>query len=97
MVSNLYGSRRRLREMIGAKDSFSHRWLELTRGTRGFGLAFFGDAGWAGERDDFDTDDALFGAGIGFTLMDGLLRLDVARGFTAPTGWRIHFHLDALL
>ena len=81
--------------MVG--QSMARARVELTRGNTAAGIALFADAGWAGERDDFDSDDALFGGGIGFTLMNGLLRLDVARGFTAPTGWRIHFHLDALL
>ena len=81
--------------MVG--ESMARARVELTRGNTAAGFALFADAGWAGVRDDFDTDDALFGAGVGFTLMDGLLRLDVARGFTGPTGWRIHFHLDALL
>ena len=30
-------------------------------------------------QDEFDTDDALLSAGLGFTVMDGLLRIDVAR------------------
>lgn len=81
--------------MAGA--SMARARLELTRGTRAFGLALFADAGWAGARGDFDTDDALLGGGIGFSLMEGLLRLDVARAFASPTGWRVHFHLDALL
>ena len=81
--------------MVG--ESMARARLEVTRGNAAAGIALFADAGWAGARDHFDTDDALFGAGVGFTMMEGLLRLDVARGFTGPTGWRIHFHLDSLL
>lgn len=70
--------------------------VELARdGAAGFAL--FSDAGWAGSWDAFDAMDARASIGLGFTLMDGVVRLDVARAIRAPTGWRVHLYLDSLL
>ncbi|HEX6588588.1 MAG TPA: BamA/TamA family outer membrane protein [Longimicrobiales bacterium] len=81
-----------------AGASMARARAELTRGSLIAGLALFADAGWAGPSlGDFDTDDALLSAGLGVTLLDGLVRVDVARALAAPTGWRLHLHLNALL
>ncbi|HWK88444.1 MAG TPA: BamA/TamA family outer membrane protein, partial [Longimicrobium sp.] len=42
-------------------------------------LTLFMDAGWVGSRDAFQTDPLLLSAGVGASLMDGLIRLDLAR------------------
>ena len=62
-------------------------------------LALFSDVGWAGaaESDAFRTAWPLLSAGAGVSLLDGIVRLDVARALRAPTGWRLHLYLDALL
>ena len=70
---------------------------ELARGGTRVGLALFGDAGWAGQRDSFDGDDVLFSAGVGATFMEGLLRFDLARALRDPTGWRLEMYVDAAL
>ena len=70
---------------------------ELARGTRAGALTLFADAGWAGERSAFDLDAALASAGVGFSVLDGIVRLDLARALVAPTGWRLELYLDALL
>jgi hypothetical protein len=59
------------------------------------GIAVFGDAAWAGDRSDFAVDDALVAAGIGASLMEGLLRVDLARALRQPVGWRLEIYLDA--
>ncbi|MGH7574432.1 MAG: hypothetical protein ACREM1_04780 [Longimicrobiales bacterium] len=70
---------------------------ELAR-TYSFGsLTIFADAGWAGDRSAFDAEDALVSAGVGTSLLDGLLRVDLARALRSPTGCRLEFYLDALL
>lgn len=71
---------------------------ELTRGGMAVGLALFADAGWAGpDAADFESGDALLSAGLGVTLLDGLVRVDLARALASPTGWRLHLHLNSLL
>jgi hypothetical protein len=64
-----------------------------------FRLAFFADAGWAGAAtsDAFRASRPLLSAGAGISALDGILRLDVARALRAPTGWRLHLYMDALL
>ncbi len=75
--------------------------LEVARYFPVVGVSIFGDAGWAGPRDGFSlrnaADHALFSAGAGFTVMDGLIRLDLARALRPPLGWRLSLYLDAPL
>jgi hypothetical protein len=59
-------------------------------------LVVFGDAGWAGPRSGFGEGRALPAAGVGASLLDGILRFDVARGLRAPGGWRFDFYLDGV-
>jgi hypothetical protein len=71
--------------------------LELAR-TYGFGnLAIFTDWGWAGDRSDIQRVDQRWAVGAGASLLDGLVRVDLARGLRAPRGWRVDMHLDAIL
>jgi hypothetical protein len=80
-----------------AGTSMARGRLELAR-TASFGsLAVFGDWGWAGDRDDIVNANQRLSVGIGASLLDGLLRVDLARGLRAPRGWRLDMHLDALL
>lgn len=57
----------------------------------------FVDVGWAGERDAFTRTRPVTGAGIGVSMLDGMFRLDVARGIVRSAAWRVYFYLDALL
>lgn len=65
-------------------------------------ISVFSDAGWAGPREDFAFDDPYVDVGIGASLLDGIVRFDVARGVrvpgssTVPKEWRVHFYLDGL-
>lgn len=70
---------------------------ELAHTTPAFGLALFSDAGWAGERSSFATSQSLLSAGIGLTILDGLIRIDLARALHRQTGWRLELHLDSVL
>ncbi|HEU4995857.1 MAG TPA: ShlB/FhaC/HecB family hemolysin secretion/activation protein [Gemmatimonadaceae bacterium] len=74
----------------------------LARGELGLvrSLAFrpslFYDIGWAGQREDFSrVGRPLSGAGLGISLLDGLMRLDVARGIWPERRWRTDFSLGA--
>lgn len=60
-------------------------------------ITVFSDVGWAGPREDFWRGRPLIGAGIGASLIDGLIRIDLARGLRAPTGWRLEFYFDGII
>jgi hypothetical protein len=60
-------------------------------------LTLFGDAGWAGDRAARRLAPGLVAAGIGGSILDGLLRIDLARALEGDTGWRLHLYLDGIL
>lgn len=60
-------------------------------------LILFSDLGWAGARERFPGTDYLAGAGVGASLLDGLIRFDLARALRAPTGWRLSVATDLAL
>lgn len=71
---------------------------ELARGFTAARWSLFTDAGWVGDRLDPRLNETLWSAGIGASLLDGLVRLDLAKGFRGPqAGWRLDLHLDGLL
>ena len=78
-------------------SSFARGRAELAYTVGGGGIAVFSDAGWAGLRDSFHTDAALISGGIGLTILDGLIRIDLARALRKPTGWRLELHFDSVL
>lgn len=80
-----------------AGRSFLRTRLEVARSTGTRTLALFTDGGWTGDRDAFDLDDALLSAGVGASLLDGIVRLDLVRALRDPVGWRVEIYLDALL
>jgi hypothetical protein len=72
--------------------------FELARGLRGGSFTFFGDAGWAGMHEDFLEEDVLYAVGIGASLLDGLVRIDLSRGLRGPLKrTRLDLYLDAIL
>ncbi|MBW3535395.1 MAG: hypothetical protein KY453_09305 [Gemmatimonadetes bacterium] len=77
--------------------SFGRTRLELSRVFPLAGVVLFGDAAWAGERDAFDADDALLSVGVGLGFVDGLIRVDLARGLRDPKGFRLDVYLDGIL
>lgn len=70
---------------------------EVATAFPGVRIALFSDAGWAGDRAAFGTGRPLLSAGVGASVLDGLLRLDLARALREPVGWKLHFYLDAAL
>jgi hypothetical protein len=60
-------------------------------------LTAFSDIGWAGPRADFTRGKPLIGAGVGASLLDGLVRMDLARALRSPTGWRFDLYFDGRL
>ena len=78
-------------------DAFWRARGELAVQLLGGRIAAFGDAGWAGPRADFGAGAQLLSVGVGGSLLDGLIRLDVARALRAPRGWRADLYWDAPL
>ena len=72
--------------------------LELGRTAGHLGNVIFGDAGWAGGRRALEVDEVLYSVGFGFTIVDGLVRVDLARAVNGPDPRiRLHVHLDAIM
>jgi len=66
--------------------------------TASFGaVLIFGDYGWAGDVDAFEIDNGFYSAGVGTSLLDGLIRIDAGYGLKDPKGFRLDFYLDAIL
>jgi hypothetical protein len=66
---------------------------EVGWGGDGARLTLFSDVAWAGPRARFRVSGALPAVGVGAALLDGTVRLDLARGLRSPGGWRLHLHL----
>lgn len=56
----------------------------------------FSDAGWAGRFDRWTPDDVAVSAGVGGSVLDGLVRIDLARAIRSVERWRLALYIDAL-
>jgi hypothetical protein len=79
-----------------AGDAF---WLARAEVAHGVGVVrpvLFADLGWAGDHTKWrDIGQPLSGAGAGITIMDGLIRFDVARGINPKPGqWRVDAYVN---
>jgi hypothetical protein len=77
-------------------------WLarsELALGYPVVRFVAFTDFAWAGDRDRVGMTDHAVTVGGGVSALDGLLRVDLARGVhgPGPLRWQLHLYLDALL
>lgn len=74
-------------------------WLARAELAHGVGVlrpVVFGDLGWAGDRTRWrEVGRPLSGVGVGTSLLDGLVRFDVARGIYPENAWRVSAYLDA--
>ncbi|MDB4883813.1 MAG: hypothetical protein JWL95_2579 [Gemmatimonadetes bacterium] len=75
-------------------------WLARAEVAHGLGVVrpvVFADMGWAGDRTKWrDIGKPLSGVGAGFSILDGLVRFDVARGLQ-PEGqrqWRVDAYVE---
>lgn len=77
-------------------NSFWMSRVEFGSSMVGFRPIVFGDIGWAGPRDGWKNPGRpLSGAGAGLSIMDGLVRFDVARGIYPETKIRTSFYVEA--
>ena len=77
-------------------DSFWMSSLELGTSSVGMRKIVFGDLGWAGDRTNFSHPGRpLSGAGIGASFMDGLIRIDVAKGIHPEKAVRANLYVEA--
>jgi hypothetical protein len=76
-------------------------WMTRTELGRDFGgwrPSVFSDFGWVGERTDLFKNRVgrpMSGVGAGSSVMDGLIRLDVARGLYPRKQWRVDMYVEA--
>ncbi|MBL0940764.1 MAG: hypothetical protein IBJ03_17860 [Gemmatimonadaceae bacterium] len=78
-------------------NSFWFGRAEIGRGRGAFRPVGFFDVGWAGNRKTWGQIQPQRGAGFGFGVLDGLLRVDIAKGLYPHKGWRTDFYLGAPL
>ncbi len=77
-------------------DSFWTTSAEIGTRSTGFRKIVFGDLGWAGSRTDFSHPGRpLSGAGIGASFMDGLIRIDLAKGIYPEKSVRANLYVEA--
>ncbi len=76
-------------------DAFWLARAELTKGRPLIRPIVFADVGWAGARADWARGPGrIAGAGAGLAMLDGLARVDIARGLRGTGGWRADFYLE---
>jgi hypothetical protein len=57
----------------------------------------FGDLGWVGDRGRLsEVGRPLSGGGAGLSILDGLIRFDVARGINPRRQWRVDMYIEAV-
>jgi hypothetical protein len=81
---------------VAVGDAYWLTRLELGLGTVFARPVIFGDLGWAGDRHNWNEGVVpVSGAGAGASFMDGLIRLDLAKGIRPQGGVRASLYLDA--
>jgi hypothetical protein len=55
-------------------------------------IALFSDVAGAGAREDWTDGRPLLSVGAGVSLLDGIVRLDLAHALREPGGWRLHMY-----
>ena len=92
------GSLRGYSASVLSGPSFWRGRVEVSRTFHAGSAILFGDAGWAGDRNDFEPDDILYGIGVGGSILDGIIRLDLSQGLRGPhRRFRVDLYLDAIL
>ncbi len=79
-----------------AGRDYARARLEVANDFPGARVALFSDAGWAGDRADFESADVAVSVGVGGSVLDGLVRIDIARAIRPVRQWRADIYFDAL-
>jgi hemolysin activation/secretion protein len=88
---------RGLRPGTGIGNAFWMGRAEAGYGFQAVRPVVFGDIGWAGDRTKWrDIGTPLAGVGAGISILDGLVRFDLARGLqpSDQRGWRVETYLE---
>ena len=96
-LQTVRGQSARLDGTARVGDTFWLGRAELGLGrSAAFRPAVFYDVGWAGDRRDYTTPGRpLSGAGAGLSMLEGLFRVDVARGIWPERDWKVYAYLGA--
>lgn len=77
-------------------DAYWLSRVEIGTSVQGVRPLVFGDVGWTGPRELWqDVGRPLSGAGVGVSALDGLIRLDLARGIHPEKRVRGYLYVDA--
>ena len=82
--------------LTSAGDAFWLARAELGTNNPASRIIGFADLGWAGPRTGWRMPGRpLSGVGVGWSLLDGLVRFDLARGLYPSRQWRLDSYLEA--
>jgi hypothetical protein len=82
--------------LTASGDAFWLTRAELGTNNPASRYIVFGDIGWAGPRAQWSMPGRpISGAGVGWSLLDGLVRFDLARGLYPSQQWRFDSYLEA--
>jgi hypothetical protein len=70
--------------------------IEAAQGSSVIKPVIFADLGWAGDRRNLGSIGLpMSGVGVGWSMLDGLVRFDVARGINPTRQWRVDTYVEA--
>lgn len=78
-------------------SSFWFGRTELARDIPQARIALFGDVAWAGAGQRMGSEGWLSSVGAGFSFLDDLFRIDVARVIRGPNKWKVDLNFEGLL
>jgi hypothetical protein len=82
--------------LTGVGDAFWMARAEIGAHSVAFRPIAFADLGWAGDRNQWKINGRpMSGAGVGASFLDGLLRIDLARGLYPAKQWRLDLYLES--
>jgi hemolysin activation/secretion protein len=82
--------------LTGVGDAFWMARAEIGAHSVVFRPIVFADLGWAGDRNNWKINDRpMSGAGVGASFLDGLFRVDLARGMYPAKQWRLDLYLES--